>query len=171
MICIRWYCCKRLIVAGIGPRTLIGRLFVAITASSRCLYASHAIDSLSNFGSRKPTNAIFHTGGRLHFLRCPISSVTKPLKSYFNAYFIAGLSANIVCTITLPCFSLRPARPATWERSWNVRSFARKSGSVSEVSALMIPTRVTFGKCNPFASICVPANISVLPAPKSLRTL
>ena len=55
-----------------------------------------------------------------------------------------------------PRRSARPARPATWVRSWNVRSAARKSGRPSPTSASMTPTRVTRGKSWPLAIICVP---------------
>ena len=35
----------------------------------------------------------------------------------------------------------------------------------------MIPTSVTFGKCRPFAIICVPTRMSILPVRKSLKRL
>ena len=50
-----------------------------------------------------------------------------------------------------------------------MRSPARKSGRCSARSALMIPTSVTFGKCRPFAIICVPTRMSILPARKASK--
>ena len=74
-----------------------------------------------------------------------------------------------VWTKTSPGASPRPARPATWVRSWKVRSPARKSGMCRARSALMIPTRVTLGKCRPFAIIWVPTRMSILPAAKGVE--
>ena len=63
-----------------------------------------------------------------------------------------------VCTSTTPGLAPRPARPATWLTSWNVRSVARKSGMFSEVSASITPTSRTSGKSSPLAIICVPSS-------------
>ena len=106
------------------------------------------------------------TGGRFaSFLNC-ISRSTKPSKSCSAASWMVGSSGLKVCRMTLPGWSARPARPATCEMSWNVLSAALKSGMLMAVSAEMMPTRVTFGKSNPLAIICVPMSICVLPSRK-----
>src|SRR5437879_4867310 len=75
-----------------------------------------------------------------------------------------GWSGRNVCTITWPGASPRPARPATCTRSWNVRSAARKSGTLSDRSASTTATSVTPGTSWPLLTICVPTRMSVSPA-------
>ena len=70
-----------------------------------------------------------------------------------------------------PRRSPRPARPATWVSSWNVRSAARKSGSAERVSAETTPTSVTAGKSRPLAIICVPTSTSARGAAKAREQL
>ena len=60
----------------------------------------------------------------------------------------------------------RPARPATWHSSWNVRSAHRKSGRCRPRSARMAPTRLTRGRSRPLATICVPTRTSASPRAK-----
>ena len=81
-----------------------------------------------------------------------------------------GWSGVYVCTSTCPPFSPRPARPATWASSWNVRSALRKSGRCSPTSAFTTPTSVTFGKSSPLAIIWVPSRMWMRPARKASST-
>ena len=71
---------------------------------------------------------------------------------------------------TSPPLGPRPARPATWVRSWKVRSVARKSGRWMPVSALITPTSVTLGKSSPLAIICVPSRMWTCPSLNARRT-
>ena len=94
----------------------------------------------------------------------------KPFTSCCAAYLMAWCSGSYVCTRTRPGVSPRPARPATWTRSWNARSLARKSGMESAASALMTPTSVTCGRSWPFVTICVPTRMSTSRARTRSRT-
>ncbi|MNL61675.1 hypothetical protein D3C87_1856310 [compost metagenome] len=71
--------------------------------------------------------------------------------------------------MTLPGISPRPARPATWVRSWKDRSAARKSGRLREASAAITPTSETRWRSRPLATIWVPMSTSASPAAKTLR--
>ena len=62
---------------------------------------------------------------------------------------IAGASGDVVCTSTRPPRGPRPARPASWAISANVRSSARKSGKRSVESASTTTPSVTSGKSWP----------------------
>ena len=68
---------------------------------------------------------------------------------------IARASGWNVWTSTRPGAS-RPLRPASWVRSWKVRSSARKSGRPSPVSASTTAASATPSKWWPLATICVP---------------
>ena len=81
-----------------------------------------------------------------------------------------GWSGVNVCTITRPPRGPRPARPATCDRSWNVRSAERKSGTCSPTSALTTPTSVTLGKSSPLAIICVPIRMWISPSRNAAST-
>ena len=83
------------------------------------------------------------------------SSARKPATSCRAAYRSGVASGWNVCTITFPGAS-RPLRPASCVTSWKVRSSARKSGSVSPVSASTTAASETPGKWWPLATICVP---------------
>ena len=59
-----------------------------------------------------------------------------------------------------PAFRRGRRGPATWVRSWNVRSAARGSPSARPISASTTPTSVSCGKLWPLATICVPISRS-----------
>ena len=71
---------------------------------------------------------------------------------------MAGASGAVVCTSTRPPRGPRPARPASWAISANVRSSARKSGKRRVESASSTTPSVTSGKSWPLATICVPSS-------------
>ena len=63
-----------------------------------------------------------------------------------GANWIEGLWGVKVWTITSPRISPRPARPATWVRSWKVRSPARKVGHVEADIGVEDPDEGDVGK-------------------------
>ena len=74
---------------------------------------------------------------------------------------MTGDAGSEVWMMTSPGTARRPARPATCVMSWKARSAARKSGLLTRLSALRMPTSETPSKSNPFEIICVPTRMSV----------
>ena len=76
---------------------------------------------------------------------------------------MTGWSGAYVCSSARLAPPVRPARPVTWLRSWNVRSAARRSPWASPRSASTTPTSLSKGKLCPLATSCVPMMMSTSP--------
>ena len=104
---------------------------------------------------RRATRTRCRNGGYPSARRRSSSPARKPATSWRAACSTARGSGWNVWMRTRPGAS-RPLRPASWVRSWNVRSSARKSGRPRPVSASTTAASSTPAKWCPFATICVP---------------
>ena len=151
--------------ASAGPSTATRSEAGARSATWRANSAASALSrAVTMRAARRPK------GGRPPACREAISASRNASRSPEMMERITGWSGMWVCTKPRPCPNMRPARPVTWCRSWNVRSPARGSDCARPKSPSTTPTVDSSGKLWPLATIWVPMTICASPSAISRST-